>query len=270
MIRSIVNLTVCFALISWALMSQAQRVPQQAGPESTTCLYNFNSGTNNTFLNFCVTATGNIMEIETPKGHEQLIANFGTDGYGICNESPATVYFDYGIIDGDSGNWGSPTLLNQTATSVKIARTTSDGIWTLTQTITLVPATPAIKIAMALKNNTAAPRKAYLIRWADINADFSGSNDFSATRNTAAGWTASIPFSSTFGFGLQLQNSGNSQFGFVDGFSRTTFHGPNPCNFAADSSGTPLVNVDGSIALAYVEAIGANKSKTATMLYRGM
>jgi hypothetical protein len=50
---------------------------------------------------------------------------------------------------------------------VKIARTTVDGNWTLTQTITKVPSPASIKVVMALKNNQAVSDVAYLVRFAD-------------------------------------------------------------------------------------------------------
>jgi len=79
-------------------------------------------------------------------------------------------YYDYAT--NDSANWGPTTLLSSTATSVKFVRTTSDGIWQLTQTITELPATaqsPAsAKVTMALKNLTGVPRTAYLMRFADM------------------------------------------------------------------------------------------------------
>jgi hypothetical protein len=271
MFRNIVNVTICLVMMGWALTSQAQKVPAAGTASDTSCAFNFSSGTANTFLQFCVAETGNITRIETPQGHELVQDGGGTDGYGVCNvDNGVASYFDYGILDGDSGNWGSPTLLSQTAKSVKIARTTSDGIWTLTQTISLVPTTPGIQVVMALKNNTQVPRTAYLVRWADINVDGNVLNDFSSTRNGAFGWIATIPFAGNFGAGLQLENVGNSQFGFLSGYARTIFHGPNPCNFAGDSSATPIVDTDGSIALAHVDTIGANKTKTTTMIYRGL
>jgi hypothetical protein len=265
------SLTVLAAGQSPEMRSKAGQSNLANSPNTADCTYNFSSGVNNTYFRFCVTTTGNIPEIETPQGRLQVSFD-RHEGYGICNETPPQAYYDYGQY-GDSGNWGAATVLIQTATSVKIARTTLDGIWTLTQTFTLVPATPSVKVVMALKNNTAAARVAYLVRHVDIDADWSNLgtdlNNFSATTDGAFGWNASIPFGANSGYGLQLQNSGEPQFGYLQGFARTTFQPPNPCNFAGDSSGTVLTDFDGSVALAYVDTIGAKKTKTATMIYRG-
>jgi hypothetical protein len=217
-------------------------------------------------LKFCLTVNGNITQLETPAGHEHIASGFINEGYGICNEAPPTAYWDY-ADDGDSGNWGPPSVVNQTLTSVKIARTTSDGIWTLTQTITQDKRTPAVKIVMVLKNNTAAPRVAYLVRYADVDADTNTINDFGATVNSAAGWVNSSY--AVIGYGLMLQNVRTSQFGYTNGFVQTTFHGPNPCAFAFNSPYTGSLG-DGSVVLAYADTIGAGKTKTATMIYKGM
>jgi len=262
MSRSVINLTICLVLMGCALVSQAQnvRAATTGTDDDTSCAFNFGSGTANAFVQFCVAETGNITRIEPPLGHEMVYDGAGLDGYGFCNvDSGASSYSDYGV-NGDSVNLGSPVLLSRTAKSVKIARTTSDGIWTLTQTISLVPATPAIQVAMALKNNTAVPVTAYLPSYVDFNVDsgvFNDEDDFSATANSAFEWIATVPLAGNFGTGLQLQNIGNSQFGFVSGYAQTTLLGPNPCNFAGDSSATPVVDTDGSVLLTYVDTIAA-------------
>jgi hypothetical protein len=260
MSRSVINLAICLVLMGYAPVSQAQDVRAATDTDGTSCAFNFGSDTANTLAQFCVAETGNITRIETPLGREMVHDGVGSDGYGLCNlDSGISSYSDYGV-NGDSVNLGSPVLLSRTAMSVEIARTTSDGIWTLTQTISLVPATPAIQVAVALKNNTAVPITAYLPRYSDINVDsgvFNDEDDLSATENSAFEWIATVPFAGNFGTVLQLQNVGNSQFGFVSGYARTTLLGPNPCNFAKDSSATPVVDTDGSVVLTYVDTIAA-------------
>jgi hypothetical protein len=264
--RNIVKFTLCLALLGCAATSFAQKDQSAPVADTDSCAFSFSSGSGNTLLSFCVSTNGNISAIEVPSGQSQVA--FGArEGYGVCDQDPDVAYFDYSI-DGNSGNWLSATVLLKTAKSVKLARNTSDGIWTLTQTISLVPSTPEIKVVMALKNNTTTSRTAYLVRYADVDAGNEALDDLSATSNSAAAWVASVPFAGNFGTGLQLENVGNSQFGFVTGYARNTFHAPTPCNFAADSSGTPLVNTDGSILLVAADAIGPKKTKTTTMIYK--
>lgn len=267
---------VTLALMACTLVAYSQpsksSMDQSQSPETANCAFNFAAGANDTYFRFCVTTTGNIPEIETPKGHFQMSSD-RHEGYGLCNESPVVAYYDYGQY-GDSGNWGAASVVSQTARSVKIARITSDGVWTLTQTFTLISTPPSVKVVMALKNNTAVARVAYLLRYADIDADWNNTgvdeNNLSATTSGAFAWNASIPFGANSGYGLELENVGQPQFGYLQGFARTTFQPPNPCNFAGDSSGAVITNFDGSVALAYVDTIGPGKTKTATVTYRGM
>ena len=112
----------------------AEQAAIQSSMATPACSYNFSSGAGDSALNYCVTVNGNITSIETPELH-QNVAGEQAEGYGVCDLSTGIAYSDYGGF-GDSGNWGPPSLISQTATAVKIARTTSDGVWTLTQTIT--------------------------------------------------------------------------------------------------------------------------------------
>ena len=121
---------------------------------TTTCSYDFTAGSGNTYISYCVTVNGNILEIVTPFGQSMLGVN--GEGYGICDQNivPGGIsYADYGVSD--NGNWQNAVVLSHNATLVKIARTTVDGNWTLTQTITKIPSTTSIKVVMALKNNQA-------------------------------------------------------------------------------------------------------------------
>jgi hypothetical protein len=244
-----------------------------ASPSATIlCSYTFVSGSGNNYLQYCVTANGNITYLETPFGHAHIggnaeLSSFG-EGYGICNESPAQNYYDYAGF-GDTGNWGPPTLLSLTATSVKIARSTSDLNWTLTQTITQIAGpNPSIKILMALKNNQAVSKVAYLVRYADVDADAQFLNNFGATQNSAAGWNEHDP-ATGFSYGLQLQNVGTPHFGYWDAFAQNVPQGPNACAFAFNSPGTVITATDGSVVMAYVGPVPAGGTKTATVSYRG-
>ena len=204
--------------------------------------------------------------IETPLGKPQL--GSGGEGYGLCQESPAVEYHDY--ASGDSGNWKAPTLVSSTTTSVKIARTTSDGHWTLTQTITKVPQTSSITIAMAITNHQAVAKKVYLVRYADVNPNGSAKTLISQTHNGAIAWLDEGHFSSTTPGGLQLENVGNPPFGYWHGFARLVNYGPNACDFAANSSTSATVVNDGSLAMAYVGFVYPNGTKTVTVTYRGL
>src|SRR6266700_3493931 len=157
----------------------AQAVPRS--PLATmTCSFTFTSGANNTYLKYCVTVNGNITQLQTPLGHEHIAVGTFGEGYGVCDTTTGVAYDDYAGF-GDSGNWGVPVTTQPNATTVKVVRSTSDGIWTLTQTITQVAATSSVKVAMALKNNTAIARTAYLMRYADVDADGIFKNNLDGT-----------------------------------------------------------------------------------------
>jgi hypothetical protein len=230
------------------------------------CTYPFATGTANSYIGFCVSVNGNIVQLATPFGHEHIAVPGATisEGYGVCNETPATEYHDW-AGSGDSGNWNATNLVSLSATSVKFSRTTSDGIWTLTQTISLVSPTSSAKIVMTLKNNTAAPRVAYLVRYADISADGRFVNNQDSTNNSAAAWNTT---GSANPYGVVLQNVGNPGFSFWNGYVQNTSQPPNACAFAFNYTG-PQMGVNGSVVMAYVQKIPANSSKTATMIYKG-
>jgi hypothetical protein len=230
------------------------------------CSYTFTSGANNTYLKYCVTVNGNIPQIESPLG-ERL--QFGWEGYGLCNESPAAEYHDYG--NEDTGNWNPPTLVSLTTTAVKIARTTSDGNWTLTQTITQVPSTASIRIAMALHNNTSTSRVAYLVRYDAPGPAGGGGYLFaSATRNSAFEWWASS-LNQPNEFGIALQTVGTSPGNYTNGFAQNVVDGPNACAFAYNSPGGPVLQAGSlSLVMANVATIPAHGTKTFTISYKGM
>jgi len=260
MIRNVVCLTVFLVVISCALPLPAQQA--QAG--IITCNFIFTSGANNTYLRYCVSGYGNILTIQTPFGHVHI--GGGGEGYGLCQESPAVEYHNYGIDD--TGNWASP-VVSSTSTSVKIVRSTLDGNWTLTQTITQAAKTSSITIVMALTNHQAVGKVAYLLRYAGVEADGQAANTLGATHNGAFAWSMSPANTIPPFYGLQLQNVGTPPFGFWQGYAQTVPTGPNACAFAFNDSGGYFLGT-GSLVMAYVGAVPAHGTKTITLTYRGL
>src|SRR5262249_1254774 len=129
-----------------AAAPQVARTAPVSAAATATCAFTFTSGANDSFLKYCVTANGNVVQFETPLGHEHIAHGVPGEGYGFCDINTRTEYFDYSFF-GDSPNWGDPTVVNQNTNSVKIARTTIDGVWTLTQMFTQVAGTsPFVKV----------------------------------------------------------------------------------------------------------------------------
>jgi hypothetical protein len=235
---------------------------------TTSCAYAFISGSSNTYLSYCVTVNGNILQIQTPFGQNMLGAN--GEGYGICNESPAINYTDYGVSD--TGNWKSAVVVSHSSTSVKIARTTADGSWTLTQTITKVPSTFSINVVMALKNNQATAHVAYLVRFADAEPPSTKHITFWAGGLSSALARTLQPDPN---HGLQLTNVGIPQFSYWQGFAQGINTGPNACAFAFNEGSYNYYLDDntsqpGSIEMAYVGTVAAGQTKTVTLSYHGL
>jgi hypothetical protein len=235
---------------------------------SADCVFTFTSSTATTFLKYCVTATGNITVFETPAGHEHIAVGKDGEGYGICDLTTNVAYDDYAEF-GDSGNWGPPTVVSQTATSVKIARTTSDQIWTQTQTFTQVAGNlPAVKIGMAIRNNTNVDRGVVVLRYVDVDADGVALNNLDATTNSAFGWNSTTGVSDGGPFGLVLQNIGTVPL-FNAGVVQNAPDPPNPCGGSHAVVG-PLRSTDGSLVMFYEMRVPKSSFVTVTVGYKGI
>jgi hypothetical protein len=229
------------------------------------CAFTFTSGAGNTFLSYCVTRNGNIVTLVAPEGRPLMSTSRG-EGYGICDLNTQVSYSDYAGF-GDTGNWQPSVILGSTAHAVKIARTTSDGFWTLTQTITqVVGIAPSVRIAMVLKNNTRVARHAFLVRYADVDAGGALLNNFAETINSAFGWnslTAIAPF------GLTLQNLGTANFRHFALVSKD-FRPPVACLATNTFGPDVLLEVDGSLRHVYDTFIPQSGSLAVTLAYKGL
>ncbi len=233
---------------SSSAQTQQQMKSEAVGSDNTSdCTYTFTSGSGPSYLQFCVTVNGNIAEFQSPVNVDQIRQGGIAEGYGICDVDQGAQYWDY-ADEGDSGNWQAPTTVAHTASMVKIERTTIDGLWTLTQTITSVPGTnPSARVLMALKNNSSIMKEAYLIRFADVDpgnpadTDTNFNEEFAAGGDSAWGWVYYFN-------GLMFQTIGNpnpvsalkTRFGSV----LDTHNGPKPC---AGGGAVLETDVDGSI-----------------------
>jgi hypothetical protein len=242
---------------------KTQQEPVQDGGVSTdatsACAYTFTSGSGDTSLKYCVTVNGNIAELQSPSGIEYIKNETVGEGYGLCDGGAGREYYDWAGA-GTSANWDKPVLLTHTATEVKIERTTSDGVWTLTQTITQNAAGAYAKIEMQFKNNSDVAKGGFFMRWANVNADSVSANNLDGSVSSA--W-AYVPFSSTqVPYGLLLQNSGNATVSHF-GYALNTNQPPDVCEPGLTSSGT-LTATDGSVLMLYAFG-GLARNTTATI-----
>jgi hypothetical protein len=243
-------------------------------PSTETCTYNFTvPGLLNSFLSFCVTVNGNIASLQSPTSNFDQIAQGGVgEGYGVCDLSTGVSYFDWSYTD--SGTWGAPVLVSSSTSAVKIARTTTDGLWTLTQTISKqAGAQPYVKITMQLKNNTAITKDAYLVRYADVDpaaAPFKDTNfleSFDSSQYGAWGYGALNNSVGDASLGVILEEVGqpNVPYGF-EGIAQNTSAGPNPCKPTGNYAGYQA-SVDGSVELFWILELGPEKTGTVNAKY---
>jgi hypothetical protein len=241
-----------------AAIDAKQQYVGPAGPySSTTCSFTYSSGDDNKFMKYCVTANGNIAQFQNPIGHEYIATTPIGEGYGVCDVDASKAYYDYAGY-GDSGNWQAPVTVSSSPTSVKISRTTTDGIYTLTQTITQNGSNPLVQVTMALRNNSTTARHVGLLRYADVDANGTTSNNLDYTKRTAFAYE-------NFGYGLQIQYVSGSAF---DGaYSQDVPGGPAPCNIFNHVAG-PLQNTDGSIFAQYDMHMGKKATGTVAVSYK--
>ena len=247
-----------------ALLAAAQsKKPARAGANSTTdCAYTFSSGSGANATQYCVTANGNIAQFSRPAGVEYINNGFISEGYGVCDYYAGTSYWDY-AGDGDNG-WGTANVISSTPTSVKISRTTTDGTFTLTQTITRVAASKkgpgAATVTMVLRNNSGNGTLVYLLRYANVDMTPDPTqNHFDYTLDTASGLNPSA-------YGLASVNN-TFTYGWDSGVLGTP-HGPSPCDYSATVPVTPFVG-DGSIMQVWSDQnLHTGKSMTVTMTYK--
>jgi hypothetical protein len=265
MLRAILYSAV-LGVFACALPSQAQQLD---------CMFTYTSAPPKPSMTFCVSPNGNLTNLQIPIGSNGLVAEGligysglleGSEGYGVCQESPVASYFDYINNAGeDATTWMAATVVSQTTTSIKIARTTADGNWTLTQTFTAqetIP--PAVQVTMALHNNTTVAHVVYLVRV--VGTTYHYDYNSSSTQSNAFAWGNSSPVDN-FGLGFLMSNVGTPQFGFMNSYVWQAEWLSNPCNFAGNAATAPTNQGQGIMSIAYVDTIGAKKTKTATIRY---
>jgi len=275
-----------FAAVAQAQDTPSLRPPGEAHPSADTasinvesdsvapatsfCSYSFTvPGKLNSFLSFCVTVNGNIASLQSPSGFDYIAQGGVGEGYGVCDLSTGTSYFDWAYID--SGNWLAPVLLSNTSSAVKIARTTTDGLWTLTQTISKqAGVAPYAMITMALKNNSGIAKTAYLVRYADVdpaNAPFTDTSFLESFDSTLYSVWGYEKLGKGHQVGLMLENIGQPTVpSAIEGLDQNTSDGPNPCNPAANYGGYEA-SVDGSVEFLWQLKIGAEKTGTVNAKY---
>ncbi len=257
--------TLLLVVLTLSTLAFGQRASQpQAGtaaPDTLECL-GYSSGPLSTFTRYCLSVNGNIVQLDSPSGFEFINNGDLMEGYGICDVTPNVSYYDYASVD--SGNWGATSVTTPSPTSARFVRTTSDGLWQLTQTITQIKANAAgpgsVKITMALKNLSTISRNVALLRVANVNAGPVATNDeFVSSFNSAFGQEPGA----SWGLGLTTNTFTFAHNGAV--FNVPT--GPDPCHYVTHIINAAFVG-DGSIGHVYAITVPKGASKTVTMTYK--
>lgn len=241
-----------------AIEAKQQFVGGMSPDVSTSCAYTFTSGTGNKFMKYCVTKNGNIAQFQSPSGVQYISTAPVGEGYAFCDFDTQTQYYDYAGF-GDSGNWQAPVLKSSSGTVVKIDRTTTNGLYTLSQTITQNSGEPAVQITLSLHNNDTKAHHLGLLRWADIDANGSTSNNFDFTYRTAMGYGEGR-------YGLEMQYVSGSPFNGA--YSQDIPGGPNSCQIFTYVVYSPLQNTDGSVFAEWDWELPAKSFQNGVMMYR--
>lgn len=243
--------------------SQQETRTKPVGDATSTCDVTFTSGTGENATQWCVTVNGNITQFSVD-GQEMIDFGQVLEGYGICDvTASAGEYYDW--AEYDSGNWAAPTFTHG-GNTVTVTRLTSDGLWSLKQTIINTPATAtgpgAAKITMALKNLSAIPKIAYLVRYADVDADSNDlDNDMDFTSQTSFGLFPG------FNRGLASTNDTFNSAIVQTAFDQDTYEAPDPCSAFTNLATQPF-NGDGSIGQFWSFNIARNATRTVVSTYK--
>jgi hypothetical protein len=266
--RSVI-LSVVLAISSLALAQQQSQQGTWAATGSpfatTDCAEIFTSGTGHNTTQFCVTANGNITQFS--RGGDEYIRVGGfSEGYGICDADTFTSYFDYASTD--SANLG-PATFTSTASQAVSTRTTGDGVWEITNTITKIAASKsgpgAAKVSMKIKNLSSVTRGLTLVRVADVDFLSNGAedlnNDFNFTSDRAYGLEPG------FRSGLSLTNNSFISNAEIFAFTLNVPIGLDPCHVFTSLAPQPFFG-DGSIAIVYALGIPKGVTRTFNLTYQ--
>jgi hypothetical protein len=245
------GLTMIKHALPFALLVALAFVPSPGQAHHACNITVKTAGSGPTFFNVCVSTHGNVAVFATPTNH------IFDEGYAVCRNQftpELTLYFDYD--NADSG-WGPASTTD--LTPVTIVRTTTDGVFTLTQKFAVDTVEMDLTITMTLKNNTAVTQTSIaLMRGGDFDAGGSTSNMFT--------WSLDSVVALTFaGGGLSLTAT-----------SFATAHAaavpPSSASGTRDCStltlAPPITGDHGGRVIYFLGDIGAGMSKTVKVTYR--
>jgi hypothetical protein len=172
MAQSVRYVVIALALVLASNLS-AQAQTLEAESARTACRYELGSNQ----FRWCVSATGNIVQLTSPDDYEHIAVGSVSEGYAVCTPDGdgGGPYVDNGSL---SSGWADPVLVAEpTETGVTIERTTTDGRFTLRQQFTGNAGNRQITVRMTLTNNGGDAENVRLLRSADLDIDNTRGND---------------------------------------------------------------------------------------------
>jgi hypothetical protein len=177
-------LVAAAALAAASSLASSASAKPGAGPSAISpCSSHLASGSGDTYIGFCVGPRGNLVSLESSPAVNHLGPE-GGEGYVICDDSglhgfDVDTYGSSGLGPATVAQPGGPNTLPLT-----VNRTTTDGIFKLTQKYAFDLASRGVKVTMVLKNITGATRTGVeIFRQADLDVGGGSSDDsFAMTR----------------------------------------------------------------------------------------
>jgi hypothetical protein len=139
---------VIAALLAVAVLVLDPVVPQRSEGAGGCTHVVTNTGAGATKFRVCVSTAGNIIEFETPAGDTLINPTF-YEGYHLCSASIIAYDHSSNAVAG----FGAPVLVD--SSPVTINRTTSNGVFTVTQIFQPDSTEKDLKVTMKVKNNSA-------------------------------------------------------------------------------------------------------------------
>ena len=138
----------------------------------------FESGTGATYMKVWVSGDGTLEEFQSPAGYQQLpVAADNKEGYALCSGTRVRGY-DAGL---DESGFGPATIIQPGGPGtfpLSVVRTTTDGVFQLTQAYTRDTGENDFTVAMTVKNLSAASVSAVkLARYFNGDIDNTGADD---------------------------------------------------------------------------------------------
>jgi hypothetical protein len=141
-------------------------------PQSLGCAVTFtNPGP--PALTACVSGHGNVNQLAYNHSTSPPLNHMSTEGYCLRDFGTSSVYYDAGSVE---AGWGVATQ-SSTATTTTVKRTTTDGVYTLTQNIFFKYGSRLVLVGNLVKNNDTVSHTVRFERYADLDIDSSAAGD---------------------------------------------------------------------------------------------